>query len=270
MERNFKGIRIPKEIRLSEELTLQEKVFLVEIESLDNKQWCYANNAYFAKFFWISKTRVSIVINSLVKKWYLESSLDSDGGNKRTLKRSQTKVKDPLKEKLKTSQTKVKDPLKQKLTHNNTINNTFNNTENNTKSINNVGEAFLSTADEAIESIGSVACQPTVVSHAVEVFLKTQSERLATVRYRIESDPLYLEKNQNEYEKVSRAMKKAGYDANLLPKILDRVLQDEFRHQQIQSIAKLNKKNRQWDKYRLYLFQRMYSEKSTTYKTPSF
>jgi len=36
MERNFKGIWIPKEIWLNEKLSLQEKVFLVEIASLDN------------------------------------------------------------------------------------------------------------------------------------------------------------------------------------------------------------------------------------------
>jgi len=37
MKRDFKGIWIPKEIWLNENLTLQEKVFLVEIESLDNE-----------------------------------------------------------------------------------------------------------------------------------------------------------------------------------------------------------------------------------------
>lgn len=37
MNRDFKGVWIPKEIWLSTELTLQEKVMLVEIDSLDNE-----------------------------------------------------------------------------------------------------------------------------------------------------------------------------------------------------------------------------------------
>ena len=36
MNRAFKGIWIPKSIWLSRELTIQEKVFIVEIDSLEN------------------------------------------------------------------------------------------------------------------------------------------------------------------------------------------------------------------------------------------
>ena len=87
MERNFKGVWISKEIWLSEDLTLQEKVFLVEICSLDNEEGCYASNTYFSEFFGISKNRVSIVINSLVKKGYLTSILIYKEGTKQILKR---------------------------------------------------------------------------------------------------------------------------------------------------------------------------------------
>ena len=38
MDRNFKGIWIPKEIWLAEDLTMQEKVMLVEIDSLDDEE----------------------------------------------------------------------------------------------------------------------------------------------------------------------------------------------------------------------------------------
>ena len=38
MERDFMGIWIPREIWLSEELSLMEKVLFVEIHSLDNEQ----------------------------------------------------------------------------------------------------------------------------------------------------------------------------------------------------------------------------------------
>ena len=68
MNRAFRGVWIPKEIWLSEDLTLQEKVFLVEIDSLDNEEGCFANNKYFADFFQLSKSRVSQIISNLEKK----------------------------------------------------------------------------------------------------------------------------------------------------------------------------------------------------------
>ena len=71
IERNFKGIWIPKEIWESDELTLREKVFLVEIDSLDGDDGCYASNDHFAKFFGLSKNRCSEVINSLNHKGYI-------------------------------------------------------------------------------------------------------------------------------------------------------------------------------------------------------
>ena len=70
-ERNFKGVWIPKEIWESDELTLREKVFLVEIDSLDGDDGCYASNDHFAKFFGLSKNRCSEVINSLNHKGYI-------------------------------------------------------------------------------------------------------------------------------------------------------------------------------------------------------
>lgn len=71
MERAFKGVWIPKEIWLSEHLTLQEKVFLVEIDSLDNEDGCYASNKHFAKFFGLSKGRCSQIISQLSEKGYI-------------------------------------------------------------------------------------------------------------------------------------------------------------------------------------------------------
>ena len=135
MERDFKGIWIPKEIWLSNDLTLQEKVFLVEIDSLDNEEGCYASNQYFADFFGISTTRASLIIKSLINKGYVTSTLIYKEGSKQILKRVLnicyrgylTKVKEGY-------LTKVKDPTQQKLKDNNTINNIDkNNTINNKK-----------------------------------------------------------------------------------------------------------------------------------------
>ena len=70
-ERDFKGVWIPKEIWLSKNLTLQEKVMLVEIDSLDNEKGCFATNQYFANFFDISKTRVSLILKSLIDNGFI-------------------------------------------------------------------------------------------------------------------------------------------------------------------------------------------------------
>ena len=101
MKRKFKGIWIPNYVWLSKDLTLQEKVFLVEIDSLDNNGGCYASNAYFGKFFGLSTTRVSLVIKSLIDKGYLISTINQNEGNKRLLKTSLIKFKDPIQQKLK-------------------------------------------------------------------------------------------------------------------------------------------------------------------------
>jgi len=68
MNRDFKGIWIPREIWVSKEISMQEKVFLAEIHSLDNEMGCIASNAYFAEFFQLSKSSVSRIISSLSKK----------------------------------------------------------------------------------------------------------------------------------------------------------------------------------------------------------
>ncbi len=129
MARDFKGIWIPRELWFDKTLTTQEKLFYLEIDSLDMDNGCFASNPYFSEFFGISITRVSIVINSLVKKGYIKSKIEYKKGTKQILKRVlnicyrpyATKVKDPMQQKLKT-------PIKQKLKDNNTdINNKFNN-----------------------------------------------------------------------------------------------------------------------------------------------
>ncbi|GMQ64366.1 helix-turn-helix domain-containing protein [Vallitalea maricola] len=79
MERDFKGIWIPKDIWLSSDLTMQEKIFLVEIDSLDNNGGCYAKNEHFAKFFSLSKNRCSEIIKSLEAKGYITIAYIKDG-----------------------------------------------------------------------------------------------------------------------------------------------------------------------------------------------
>ena len=69
--RDFKGIWISKEIWLSTQLSLMEKVLFVEIVSLDNERGCFASNRYFADFFGISDRQIRNVIGSLKTKGFV-------------------------------------------------------------------------------------------------------------------------------------------------------------------------------------------------------
>lgn len=92
-ERQFKGIWIPSEIWLTEELSLQEKVVLVEIDSLEDKEkGCYASNKYFANFFKLSPGRISQIINNLIDKDYIEVKYITKG---KEIKERQIRIKRP-------------------------------------------------------------------------------------------------------------------------------------------------------------------------------
>ena len=134
-ERAFKGIWIPKEIWLSNDLTMQEKIMLVEIDSLDNEEGCFATNKYLADFFGISKTRVSIILNNLIEKGYLNSKIIYKEGTKQILNRVLNICRPPYPTKVKEGYiTKVKYPIQQKLKDNNIY---YNKDKNNTKENNN-------------------------------------------------------------------------------------------------------------------------------------
>ncbi len=79
-ERQFKGVWIPKEIWINDNLNLQEKCFLTEINSLNNEErGCFALNEHFAEFFNLSKNRCSEVIKSLQDKGYIDVNYKYDG-----------------------------------------------------------------------------------------------------------------------------------------------------------------------------------------------
>lgn len=80
--RDFKGVWIPKEIWLNEELTLIEKVIFVEIDSLDNEDHCIAGNDYLATFCGCSERKVSDAIKKLSELGYIEV-LSFDGRHRK-------------------------------------------------------------------------------------------------------------------------------------------------------------------------------------------
>lgn len=67
MNRDFKGVWIPREIWLCQELSFIEKCLLIEIDSLDNEDHCFASNEYLAKFLSCSPTSISKGISKLKK-----------------------------------------------------------------------------------------------------------------------------------------------------------------------------------------------------------
>lgn len=132
MQRDFKGIWIPKEIWLSRDLTLQEKVFLAEIDSLDNNDGCFASNQYFAEFFQLSKNRCSEIIKSLEEKSFITVDYIRGEGGKNIEKRVLRVVDKSNRgiRKIDRGIRKIEEGYSGKCEENNT---TINNTNNNTK-----------------------------------------------------------------------------------------------------------------------------------------
>ena len=76
MNRDFRGIWIPKEIWLSKDLSTNEKILLAEIDSLGgSSDGCFASNQYFADFFDLSKDRISRLVSGLKNKGYITVEL---------------------------------------------------------------------------------------------------------------------------------------------------------------------------------------------------
>lgn len=120
MDRDFKGIWIPKVIWIDKKLTPLEKIILVEIDSLDiEEKGCFASNSYLAKFCQCTETKVSLTITKLINLGYIE--LFSFDGRARILKSRVYKNESLPLTKLKSAFNKSKD--------NNIINNTINNKE---------------------------------------------------------------------------------------------------------------------------------------------
>ena len=76
MNRDFRGIWIPRHIWLDKNLKPIEKILLAEIESLGGlHDGCFASNQYFADFLDLSKDRTSKLISGLKNKGYITVEL---------------------------------------------------------------------------------------------------------------------------------------------------------------------------------------------------
>jgi hypothetical protein len=75
MERDFKGVFIPKDVWLNKDLSALDKIIYAEIDSLDNEDTgCYASNEYLAEFCCCSISKVSKAISKLIKLGYITIS----------------------------------------------------------------------------------------------------------------------------------------------------------------------------------------------------
>ena len=75
MERAFKGGWIPAEIWLNNQSSIQEKVILTEIDSLDNEEGCFAGNKHFMDFMGLKERRTKELIRGLIDKGFINSQI---------------------------------------------------------------------------------------------------------------------------------------------------------------------------------------------------
>lgn len=135
MERDFKGVWIPKEIWLDERLNALDKMILTEINSLDGEDGCFASNQYIAEFCQCSEAKVSKSIALLIDLGYVR--VICFDGRKRFLKTCLVKNTSLVENPSQPSKKYKADS--ENLRHNNITNNIDNNT---TKVVGEIPETF--------------------------------------------------------------------------------------------------------------------------------
>lgn len=126
VQRDFKGVWIPREVWLDERLSALDKVILAEIDSLDQgEKGCYASNQHLAEFCQCSARKVSAAVTKLIECGYV--SVESFDGRKRTLRSNLSNVQGRL-EKSARLDSKKCEADSQNLLQSNTSNKTATNT----------------------------------------------------------------------------------------------------------------------------------------------
>lgn len=81
--REFRGVWFPAGVWLDDRLTAIEKIILIEIDSLDGEDGCFASNEYLANFCQCSISKVSSAISKLKSLGYI--TVASFDGRKRII-----------------------------------------------------------------------------------------------------------------------------------------------------------------------------------------
>jgi hypothetical protein len=220
MNRAFKGVWIPKEIWTSKSLSLREKVFLVEIESLDNDDGCFASNEYFADFFDVSADRAGRVIASLFKKKFLTREIFyTEKNNKKRILRVSAKTPSGIGE-------NTVEGIGENTVYNNTSNN---NTDNNEKT----------NKKEMLKPL-----QDCVFNEISESFFNVSKENNVEMKF-LEKNPKELEKKIKQGEEaIEKMIRIDGLTIDQIHAIIEEATTHDFWKKQIRSLAKLRQKNK--------------------------
>ncbi|WP_283111422.1 helix-turn-helix domain-containing protein [Lactobacillus gallinarum] len=95
--RKFKGVWIPAEYWLDENLTIMEVVLITEIDSLDGENGCFASNKHFADFLGVTAGRASQLIKNLSEKGYISVSYNTQNNVTQRVIRVFRKLNTPVK-----------------------------------------------------------------------------------------------------------------------------------------------------------------------------
>lgn len=95
--RKFKGVWIPAEYWLDEDLTIMEVVLITEIDSLDGENGCFASNKHFADFLGVTAGRASQLIKNLSEKGYISVSYNTQNNVTQRVIRVFRKLNTPVK-----------------------------------------------------------------------------------------------------------------------------------------------------------------------------
>lgn len=127
--RKFKGVWIPAEYWLDENLTIMEVVLITEIDSLDGENGCFASNKHFADFLGVTSGRASQLITDLKEKGYIQTTYTTNNNVTQRIIRVVNKLNTPVK-KLNRGIKNTKGVFKKCVTSNTSSNTSNSNTSN--------------------------------------------------------------------------------------------------------------------------------------------
>ncbi|MGP3399554.1 helix-turn-helix domain-containing protein [Lactobacillus crispatus] len=131
--RKFKGVWIPADYWLDENLSIMEVVILTEIDSLDGENGCFASNKHFADFLGVTSGRASQLITDLKEKGYIQVTYTTNNNVTQRIIRVVNKLNTPVK-KLNRGIKNTKGVFKKCVTSNTSSNTSNSNTDSNSSS----------------------------------------------------------------------------------------------------------------------------------------
>ena len=131
--RKFKGVWIPADYWLDENLSIMEVVLITEIDSLDGENGCFASNKHFADFLGVTSGRASQLITNLKEKGYIETTYTANNNVTQRIIRVVNKLNTPVK-KLNKGIKNTKGVFKKCVASNTSSNTSNSNTDSNSSS----------------------------------------------------------------------------------------------------------------------------------------